>query len=115
MAVVEGWMAKVYDELTFGGGPLTSFEADEAIEAIKKHCPFKPDTAYVPVEDDEERTRREIGYRQRIERLEAVLREAKREHGEYCPVANPWYSYNVGVPCDCGADEWNAKIDEALK
>lgn len=51
----------------------------------------------------------------------ALLREAKREH-RYCE--DSWYSCpkdsdgccdeSQGDRCNCGADEWNARIDAAL-
>jgi len=50
--------------------------------------------------------------------LVALLRESRREHSngahDECPMANPTYSYNVGEPCDCGADAWNARVEAAL-
>jgi len=63
-----------------------------------------------------------------IEKCEALLRESKRDH-YHC--ADSWYccskcvseehgplttwrdKYNQAV-CTCGAEEWNAKVDEVL-
>lgn len=47
----------------------------------------------------------------RIAALRALLEESYRSHeghGDYCQVANTKH-------CDCGADEWNARVDAALK
>jgi hypothetical protein len=44
-----------------------------------------------------------------------VLREARREHDDDgCAMAHPEYSYNVGQPCTCGADAWNARVEAVL-
>lgn len=49
-----------------------------------------------------------------VEPLIALLREAKREHRPdsygQCPVENTW----APGPCDCGAAEWNARVDKVL-
>jgi hypothetical protein len=57
----------------------------------------------------------------RIAELEKALREAKRPHYS---CEDPWYSCPKhpegtandfkGDECDCGADEFNAKIDSVL-
>jgi len=69
-------------------------------------------------------------YEQKIEQLTELLRESKRGH-HHCD--DSWYccpkcdspDHPGGPPslgaertgkdeCDCGADEWNAKVDAAL-
>ena len=58
----------------------------------------------------------------RVAELEKALRESKRSH-YYCE--DSWYSCPAhpdgtsdpdrrGKPCECGADEWNARIDSLL-
>jgi len=46
------------------------------------------------------------------EPLVNLLRESKREHEDPGPCCMTVCSPNE--KCDCGADEWNAKIDEVL-
>ncbi len=56
----------------------------------------------------------------RIEKLRALLRESKRYH-RYCE--DGWYSCPKEADgclderedeCNCGADEWNTKVDNEL-
>ncbi len=51
-----------------------------------------------------------------VEAMIALLREARREHsdGEDMVCATDYAAPERGL-CDCGADAWNAKIDEILK
>lgn len=59
----------------------------------------------------------------RIDLLEALLRESKREHlhcddSYYCcnKCDSPdHYEPSPHEPCTCGADEWNKRVDEALR
>ena len=57
----------------------------------------------------------------RLRELEDMLRESKRGH-YYCE--DPWYTCpkhpdgcandNEGTDCNCGADEWNARVEALL-
>lgn len=48
---------------------------------------------------------------ERNSKFRILLRESRREHVKSCgPALGP----NTFGPCDCGADEWNARIGEAL-
>lgn len=52
--------------------------------------------------------------RARISALEGLLRECRRKHTRS---ADSMYAcgLTIGRPsCDCGADEWNARLDAAL-
>jgi hypothetical protein len=49
MIIINDWLEAIEDELTSGGGPLTQQEAELVTAAIKKHTPFKPETAYMLV------------------------------------------------------------------
>jgi hypothetical protein len=55
-----------------------------------------------------------------IERLRALLLESKRSHvvcedcWYSCPASGECCKPDHGGKCDCGADEWNAKVDIAL-
>lgn len=49
------------------------------------------------------------------EPLVKLLWESRQEHDDDdCPMAHPDYVYNSGEPCTCGADAWNARVDDAL-
>lgn len=56
----------------------------------------------------------------RIAALESALRAARREHWhsddqyESCAASDTARLYGLGGPCDCGASEHNAAIDEVL-
>lgn len=58
------------------------------------------------------KSRDELKHRNRT--LVALLREARREHhrGDDQTECTTWYS---DKPCNCGADVFNARIDEALR
>lgn len=74
-----------------------------------------------PTRDDYERLALDLQQMaERIAALEALLRESKREHhvneeeGYYsCASLQPKRSALFG-PCDCGADDWNARVDNLL-
>ena len=81
----------------------TNYHCGEAIEEMEKAT----DGEWVRYED--------------VEPLIALLREAKREHFVNeeecyysCASLQPTESRLFG-PCTCGADDWNARIDEVLK
>ncbi len=46
----------------------------------------------------------------RIDELAALLRDAQRPHRSGCS----WLLLVRGMPCDCGAAEWNARREKAL-
>jgi len=89
--------------------------ADDIVNQINlRVAPPEPE---IPDEDRAECAEKD----KRIAELKALLREAKRRH-YYC--ADPWYSCPkadggcaneaLDDECDCGADEWNARIDAKL-
>jgi hypothetical protein len=54
------------------------------------------------------------------ERLIAGLQGSKREHAEHCAKVEPWFQGHSGVgvrhdACECGADSYNAGVEELLK
>lgn len=53
--------------------------------------------------------------RARLAATEALMREARRCHDSECPetVYRPTRGPHDS-PCDCGADEWNARLDSWL-
>jgi hypothetical protein len=59
MTISKDWIADAAREIvdadlrTGIGGQYRDSAEREAREIIAKHCPFKPDTAYVPVEEVE--------------------------------------------------------------
>jgi len=61
-----------------------------------------------------------IDLMKRNRELEAALRESKRSHvicedcWYSCPKSGECCNHNEGPECNCGADEWNAKIDALL-
>ena len=95
-----------------------SLELDHVEEIIRHYCPFKQDTAYVPV--DEARC------------LTSLLIDSKRDHTHcedswYCCgkcqaadhllSADEWLPpnrYRTSGVCNCGADAWNQRVDEAV-
>jgi hypothetical protein len=101
---------------------------NEICDIIAKHCPFKNDTADVEVDGGEEplvqlvKSMLEPAVLETLAKLRALLRESKREHlpayfegKEICPKSWCGEGINSEELCNCGADTWNAKVEEALK
>jgi len=119
-------------------------------EIISKHCPFKPDAAYVEIPasltpevnygmETDVRTLQRMAYsnyqsyahmvekltherqrnQERLTRLYDLLLESKRGHeAGYLSASSPCATQETlaedGAVCTCGADEWNARVDEAV-
>jgi len=133
---IDSWIAKAAREIDAG-------RAGDVARIIAKHCPFKPDTAYVEVVRQEPghvydwaaRAAERIAASERtssVHRLAAVitlfaepltnlLRSTRRPHNDsddgYCKklltLGGP-DNFRSLAECTCGADEWNKKVDEAL-
>ena len=130
---IDSWIAKAAREIDAG-------RAGDVARIIAKHCPFKPDTAYVEVVNQEPghvydwaaRAAERIAASERkssvhrlaavitlfVEPLTKLLWESKREHtdvGDFtiCGRGEAEGNYD-DLPCTCGADEWNKKVDEVL-
>lgn len=115
-----------------------TLDAEMAAAIIGKHCPFKPDTAYVPVAPtgnlgqdmvdallagdywmacvlavsrNDELYRRNVVLEERNAALKGLL--AKRPHSFEC---GAWgvLSGERG-DCTCGASAWNDRVDAALR
>lgn len=63
-----------------------------------------------------------LNLRNRVKPLIQLAEDARREHrwdnysgGGMCPKAYLHIHEDEMAVCDCGADEWNARIDEVLK
>lgn len=102
--IAKNWLLDAADELEL----LTGLPNGNIIEVVAKHCPFKEDTAYEEVPSA----------------ALALLRESKKNHiasdrdsMDDCPMLRSEEvnkTLHIKHECDCGADAWNRRIDEAL-
>jgi len=134
---VDDWMDKAAEEIVASYPRGT--RARHVRSVIAKHCPFKSDTVYVPLVAAEtghiqDWATRAAGYiaagdqYASVHRLAAIisyfakpivelLRQTIRQHND-SDIGTCKKVLTIGdsddVPCTCGADEWNKKIEKVL-